>query len=286
MWKTSKIPFVHAKRPMVMAHRGDSANIPENTLESFQDAYKLNVDVIETDVRLTKDGQFVFFHDPKVNRTTNKKGKISDFTLEELKQLDAGYNYKDSNGNYPFRGKGLRICSLKEIIPLFPNVKFNMDIKDKDPKAPQILAEVLKELKVEERVQVGSFHQKQIDAFRKLSKCPTSAGPKETLEFRKISMKWVKDHKEKLNQDISLSQEDIFNHALDYVSLTIPEKLGPLKVITEDMIKFAHKIGIAVFVWTVNDPIQMRKLINWGVDGIFTDVPKDMIMILQKEFGF
>ena len=126
MFKCSTNMFLKNYRPLVMAHRGDSANIPENTVQSFEDARKLKVDVIETDVHITKDNKFVLFHDKSVERTTNGQGLIADLTLAQLKQLDAGYQFQTpGEEDYPFRGKGFRIHALEEILPLFPEVRFN-----------------------------------------------------------------------------------------------------------------------------------------------------------------
>src|SRR6056297_952547 len=93
MWRRSPILFIKNSNPLVMAHRGDSANVPENTKIAFRDAAELDVDVIETDVHITADKKLVFFHDKKLERTTNGKGKITKKTLEELKSLDMGYKF-------------------------------------------------------------------------------------------------------------------------------------------------------------------------------------------------
>ncbi len=179
MWKIHPHPFIRNSRPILFAHRGDSAQIPENTIKSFEDAYKMNVDCIETDVHMTKDYNFVLFHDPSLERTTNGTGEIADFTLAELKTLDAGYKFQPKGTeNFPFRGKGLKILTIEEVLPVFPNVRFNLDIKSNNPKAPEILAQKLKEMDVESRVCVGSFHQSQIKLFRTFSEVATSAGKK------------------------------------------------------------------------------------------------------------
>ncbi|NBK24594.1 MAG: glycerophosphodiester phosphodiesterase, partial [Spirochaetia bacterium] len=95
--------------PKVVAHRGDSAHYPENTLHAFESAYAMGVDVIETDVHLSKDGEVVIWHDPTLDRNTNGSGMIEDHTLSELKELDAGYTFtKDDGKTFPFRGKGVQ----------------------------------------------------------------------------------------------------------------------------------------------------------------------------------
>jgi glycerophosphoryl diester phosphodiesterase len=270
-----------------MAHRGDSKNIPENTLQAFKDAYSLGVDCIETDVRMTKDAQFVFLHDKNLNRTTDHNGLVSQYTLSDLKKFDAGFRYKSDNKNsenkFPFRGKGFQLQTLDEIIPQFPKVRFNMDIKDKDPKAPELLAQKLVNLKVEDRVFVSSFHDDQIKRFRMLSKVPTGAAPQEVWKYRKIAIKWLKTNRNIPEPDPSQFeslQKQIFGNLLPFKALQIPEKLV-LRIITPLFIGFSHMLGIAIQVWTINDEKTMRKLITWNVDGIFTDNPGLLLKVLK-----
>ena len=288
MWKRSPLPFLNnAERhhPIVIAHRGDSSNIPENTVQAFEDAFKLDVDCLETDVHMTKDEQFVLFHDDEVDRTTEAKGLVSSFTLSELKKLDAGYRFQPHN--FPFRAKGLQIQTLDEILLKFP-IRFNLDIKDKDPKVPKLLALKLKELEVEDRVMVGSFHQGQIRCFRKFSEIPTSAGPKEVFKFWRVAKKWIRKHKsiisgENSNNEEKFSQKKIFGTELPYYALQIPEGYYFLRFITPELIKFAHidGINISIQVWTINNEKDIRRFLEWEIDAIFTDKPKLMLEILN-----
>ncbi|MHA1721094.1 MAG: glycerophosphodiester phosphodiesterase [Promethearchaeota archaeon] len=285
MWKRSPLPFLNnlkKNRPLVFAHRGDSSNIPENTIEAFEDAFNLEVDCLETDVHITKDNKFVLFHDNTIDRTTNGKGSISSYTLADLKKLDAGYRFHPPN--FPYRGKGFQIQSLDEILLKFP-IRFNLDIKDRDPKVPELLALKLEELDVKNRVMVGSFHQGQIKRFRKFSEIPTSAGPKEVFKFWRIAKKWIRKHqsilidkKNNFNKEM-LSQKTIFGNELPYFALQIPEGYYFLRFITPELIKFAHieGIDISIQVWTINNEKDIRRFLNWDIDGIFTDKPKLML---------
>ncbi len=300
MWKVSKNPFVKNFRPLVIAHRGDSFNIPENTIQSFEDAYNASVDCIETDIHLTKDKHFIFFHDDRLDRTTNGEGKVSDYTLEELKTFDVGYHFEkmetDEDGNeiktYPFRDKGFKIYAVHEILPMFPKVRFNLDIKNSDPTAPALLADLLKSLKVEDRVIVGSFHQSQVYKFRKSAPyITTSAGPKEVVKFWRKSRKSPKKKAALPNYMAELSttmdvyeerQIQIFGKPLPYTALQIPEGYYFLRIVSPDFIHFAHYLGIAIHVWTINDVETMRKLLEWNVDGIFTDNPRALLDIMKS----
>jgi len=290
MWKTSPLSVLRNFRPLVMAHRGDSAKVPENTLPAFQDAYNLHVDCIETDVRMTQDHQFVFLHDKKLNRTTNVSGLVEDFTLAQVQSFDAGFQFKiKENGKtiFPYRGKGLKIEKVDEIVPQFPNVRFNMDIKTKHPDAPHLLAEKLKDLHLENRIIVASFHDIQIQRFRSVSTIPTSASPKEVIHFRKIANLWVKKNRfpsESANTQYEEIQKSIFGFVLPFKALQIPEKLI-IRVITPAFVQFAHMVGIAVQVWTINTRPQMEKLLKWGVDGIFSDKP-GLLLQVMKDLGY
>ncbi|MHA1819879.1 MAG: glycerophosphodiester phosphodiesterase [Promethearchaeota archaeon] len=287
--------------PLIMAHRGDSSKYPENTILSFRDAYNMGVDVIETDVRMTRDGVLVFNHDSKVDRTTNGKGKISSFTFNELQKLDAGYRFRDNKGKLSFRNKGLKILSVREVLDEFKDIRFNMDIKDKVPKAAEELAKLLKELDAEQRVQVGSFHQKQINYFRTLSNAPTSAGPIESWRFFRAFKYWHKLSKKVQNNSEAFDLHEILKRSVEkyfdlenlkrddkynfpFISLTIPEGLYFFKIISKEFIRFAHNLNIAVFVWTINDKNDMERLLTWGVDGIFTDKPLLLKMVRDLLF--
>eukprot|EP01091_Cochliopodium_minus_P012262 TRINITY_DN3683_c0_g1_i1.p1 TRINITY_DN3683_c0_g1~~TRINITY_DN3683_c0_g1_i1.p1 ORF type:complete len:254 (+),score=49.30 TRINITY_DN3683_c0_g1_i1:59-820(+) len=136
--------------PLILAHRGSRSLYAENTLEAYEIG-QLWADVLEFDVRLTKDDDLVLFHDDTLDRTTNQTGKVKDFTLAELKTLDAGYHYspfsldpsfpniKDEKVKYPLRGKGLKIPTLEEYLGKFKGVRTNIEIKDKNVLAAKLL---------------------------------------------------------------------------------------------------------------------------------------------------
>ena len=127
-------PFVREGGVEVIAHRGGWGLWPENTLFAFQNAVDLGVDMLELDIRGTKDGHIVVFHDSRLRRTTNGTGRVNEFTLEELKKLDAGYQWSPDDGKtFPFRGKGIVIPTLKEVFESFPEMRISIEIKDREP---------------------------------------------------------------------------------------------------------------------------------------------------------
>ncbi len=266
MWRNSKIKFIQGNRPLVMAHRGNSIAVPENSILAFQQAYDLRVDVLETDAHLTKDNNIVFFHDSTLKRVTGERGRIAEKFLQELKVIDLGAKFKLQDGSFPFKGKNLAIQTIEEIFTKFNDIKFNIDIKSTNPDAPKILARKLEELNAQERVMVGSFHQKQIMAFRNCSDIPTSAGPFEVINFLK-----------------SAKKNKTLPHK--YYAIQIPEKLKFISIVNERNVKYAHENEIAVHVWTINEAEKMKALLSLGVDGIFTDNP-ELLIEVEKEMGF
>ncbi|MBD3188253.1 hypothetical protein GF325_15565 [Candidatus Bathyarchaeota archaeon] len=279
-WKVSDIPFLSADHPMVMAHRGNSSGAPENTMAAFLEAATLEVDCLETDVRMTVDGELVFFHDAKVDRTTDGHGRIARLSLIELQRLDAGHGFKDASGNHPFRNQGHQVVTVRDALMALPHMKFNMDIKSRDPSAPRLLAGLLEELDATGRVMVGSFWQKQINRFRHISDAPTSAGIFDVLRFRRFARRHARGD---ALTDTPLNQREVFGKTLPYAALQIPERMGPITILHgETFVQFARAVNIAVHVWTVNERVNMARLLNIGVDGIFTDVPRVLLEIINR----
>jgi len=252
-----------------MAHRGDSQNTPENTMLALESASSIGVDVLESDVHLTKDDKVVLFHDDDLKRTTGKTGSIRSYTLDELREIDFGYNFTPDDGiTFPFRGKGHSIVTLQDAFERFPDTIFNLDIKDDFPSAPMELARTISQTGRSESVIVASFHNHQIERFRELMpKIPTTAHPGEVKRFV-------------LNTKFGLPR--IRSDDIHYKSFAVPMKSGPLKVITKKFVRKAHELNLAVHVWTINDSPTMNLLLDLGVDGIFTDNPKLLREVLNE----
>ncbi|MHA1908425.1 MAG: glycerophosphodiester phosphodiesterase [Candidatus Thorarchaeota archaeon] len=257
------------KRPLIMAHRGDSAATPENTLLSLRRAVEIGVDFLETDVRLTKDDELVLFHDDDLMRTTGKQGTIRDNTLDELKQIDFGSTFSPDEGvSYPYRGKDHTILTLSEAFNAFPEMMINLDIKDKDLHAPELLATSIREHGKQDTVLVGSFHDAQAYRFRKvMPEVRTSACPSEVTRFVFA---------------LKMRVLSLFARGCPYEAFQVPMKYGRIHVVDSRFVKAAHDRNIAVHVWTINEKQQMENLIDLGVDGIFTDEPTLLRNILVE----
>lgn len=256
-------------RPLIMAHRGESGRTPENTMLSLESAVALDVDVLESDVRLTKDNEIVLFHDDDLSRTTGREGSIRSYTLDDILQFDLGYTFTTDNGkSFPFRGKNLKIVTLQNAFERFPDVIFNLDIKDAFPSAPSELAQLISNMDRRKSVIVASFNGVQLERFRELMPdVATSAHPGEVQKFV-------------LNTKIGLPR--IKRKDIQYRAFQVPIKSGPLTIVTRKFISKAHEHNIAVHVWTINDEPTMNYLLEMGVDGIFTDQPSLLKQVLQK----
>lgn len=257
------------KRPLVFAHRGGKGIAPENTLTAFQKSFDLGVDVLELDIHASKDGELVVIHDKMVDRTTNGKGLIAEMTLAEVKKLDAGFNWTDDDGKtFPFRGKDVRIPTLREVFQKFPDTIINIEPKHDDPSPVKPLCDLIKEFKRTDKVIVGSFRDEVLEDFRRNCQgVATSASPSEASGF-------LARFKVGLND----------NYTPIMSALQIPQRIGSFEIITKDYLKAAHESNLQVHVWTINKTENMQHLIELGVDGIMTDYPDRLLELLKKDF--
>ena len=259
-------------RPLIFAHRGGASLAPENTILALRTAVGIGVDVIETDLQLTKDNQFVLFHDDDLMRMAGREETIRDLTLNELKQIDITYNLTPDDGaTYPYRGQGHEILELSEALEEFPeSVIFNMDIKNKeDREAPELLASEIKKHDRANSVIVASFHDRQIQRFRVLMPdVVTAACPGEVSRF----VFGVKTHSLKLTA-----------RNPKYRAFQVPVNYGRISVVNSKFVGAAHERGIAVHVWTINERLEMNNLIDLGVDGIITDEPALLRDLLREK---
>lgn len=253
--------------PWVIAHRGGKGLWPENTLYAFREAVQLGVDVLEMDIHSTKDGVLVVIHDDTVDRTTNGSGEVQNYTLAELQQLDAGYRWTRDDGiTFPYRGQGITIPALEEVLLAFPEMRFNIEIKPPDLLVAAKLCTQIRALQLSERVLVASFHTEVIREFRK--QCPevaTSAGEDEIRTFFILN---------------------IFSLTATYTppahAFQVPEYSGRLHVLTPKFIRNAHRRNVQVHAWTINDAYTMQRLLEIGVDGIITDYPDLLLEVLGR----
>lgn len=175
-------PALAHEHPIAMAHRGSMLLWPENTMTAFQEAVDLGYRYLETDLQISRDGVLVTFHDDTLDRTTDSSGPVSDYSLGELRELDAGYRFR-RNGGYPYRSRGVRIPTLEELATTYPDQVFSLDLKSDGME--EALIGTIRRLDLWDRVIVGSFSDARLRRFRSLLDRPVamSAGPRETLRF-------------------------------------------------------------------------------------------------------
>ena len=168
---------IRGEWPVNLAHRGASDMAPENTIEAFRLAVEAGAGGLELDVHMTRDGHIVVIHDATVDRTTSGSGAVSEMTLHELRKLDAGHNFRPHGGpTRPYRGRGVRVPTLGEVLEEFPGVAVNIDIKAGTPGIEETVFGVLREADALRRAIVVSTPHATVKRFRKVSGGHISTG--------------------------------------------------------------------------------------------------------------
>jgi len=258
-------PFL-AGAPLLVAHRGGAKLAPENTLVAFRSAVEdWGADMLELDVRLTGDGQVVVIHDAKVEPTTEGAGAVAELTLDEIRTLDAGYRFVDLEGERSFRGRGVGVPTMEEVLDACPGVWLNVEAKEARVAGP--LAELLRLRGEEHRVLIAAeLERSRRDARGYAGPWGASRGP--CLRF------WLAHQ---------LPGGGPYTPRAD--ALQIPEIWKGWRVLTPRFVREAHRRNIPVHVWTVDDPADMRRLLEWGVDGIQSDRPDLLSDVLVEMAG-
>lgn len=254
-------------RPQLVAHRGGGGLAPENTLEAFRRAAELwRADMIELDVRATADGACVVIHDETVARTTEGRGRVSGFTLEELRGLDAGYRFSPDGGRtHPFRGRGVRVPTIDEVLAELPGMPLVVEIKEAAAAAP--LRRAIAAAGAEGRVCVAGERAAHRLPFRGYPG-PVSAPSEALIAFYVL-------HRLGLGR--------LWAPAADVANL--PEHHRGRRILTPGLVRGLHERGLAVHIWTVDLESDMRRLLDWGVDGILTDRPDLLARVLHERVG-
>jgi glycerophosphoryl diester phosphodiesterase len=243
--------------PRVFGHRGAAGLAPENTIPSFALALALGADMLELDVHASRDGVVVVCHDPTLERTTNGTGPVRERSLYELQQLDAGYNYTRDGHDYPYRGHGLRVATLEALLKDFPLAYCNIEIKQADPPIVAQVVEVIQRLGAQHRVLLAAEEDAIMQEIHHLAgEIATSFSAAEVADFigRVQSGNWA-------------------GYRPSGRALQIPPRFGDIELATAETVAAAHRCGLEVHVWTINDADEMKSLLELGVDGIISDLP-------------
>ncbi|MDQ6715614.1 MAG: glycerophosphodiester phosphodiesterase [Actinomycetota bacterium] len=246
MRTASQHPYFDAP-PVALAHQGGDGHPPTrglgNTMTAFRAAVELGYRYLETDVHTTRDGHLVVFHDDRLDRVTDGQGLIAQLPWGTVQSA---------------RVRGVEpIPELSEVLETFPGIRVNVDIKA--PGAVGPLWRVIREHGAEDRVCVGSFSNRRLAAFRRLSgpRVATAAGVLGTAALR-FAPDWVSTWLHSPAQALQVPA------SVSLWGLTRP-------VVTPQLLRTAHRLGKQVHVWTIDEAAEMERLLDLGVDGIVTD---------------
>ena len=249
--------FLEAPLPLAMAHRGGAIEHLENTMPAFEACVKLGYRYLETDVRVTADGVLVAFHDPGLERVTDRAGRIEHLPWAEVAVARIG-------GREP-------VLALEELLSAWPDIRFNLDIKAAGVLAP--LVRLVRRLNVADRICLSSFSDARIAAARRLfgpAVC-TSLGPRGVAALRLSSY----------------SPRAAGLVRIQAGCAQVPLQLGGRALVDERFLVAAHDRGLQVHVWTVDTLEETTALLDLGVDGIMTDRPTMLrdVLIERGQWG-
>ena len=262
-------PFFSAPPPRIAGHRGAAGTMPENTLVSFRRGLEDGATFIELDVHASRDGEIVIIHDETVQRTTDGAGTVREMDLAELGRLDAGFRFTPDGATYPFRGRGIGVPTLREFFSEFPRTKATLEIKELSAPAIETLFDLVEEFGKAEEVLVAAEDDAMMDAARAVIRgrgLPVATGFS-TGEIRAfLTPLWTGQE----------PPPDVPGQALQ-----IPRRFQAVDLVTPASVDAAHRRGVEIHVWTVNEVDEMRELLELGVDGIITDYPARLRDLLR-----
>ena len=237
----------------IIGHRGASGTAPENTVVSFDLARSAGAEAFEFDIRLSADGVPVVIHDPTLERTTDGGGAVASRTVAELQRLDAGAQFTRDGLTFPFRGQGVRIPTLAEVLARYPDVPMLVELKLVGAGGP--VREALLAAQATDRVVIASFQSGAVDPFREPPFLP-GASRREIVDLAVRS--W-------------LGLRPVDRGVLAY---SVPDRYrGWIPVPTRRFVRNARTLGRPVHVWTVNDVPTAEALWSVGCAGMITNFP-------------
>ena len=241
-------PFLEGPRPVPIAHRGGASDAPENTLAAFERAVAMGYRYLETDVHATRDGVLMAFHDPDLRRTCGVDARIGDLDLADLREVRVA-------GTEP-------IPTLDDVLGTWPDAMVNIDCKSDAAVGP--LMSRLRSGDALDRTCIGSFSDRRLAAIRREfgDRACTSCGPREIAALRAGS--WIGRAARSAAR-----------------AAQVPVRQGPITILDRRFVEAAHRSGLHVHAWTIDDPAEMHRLLDLGVDGIMTDRPAALLDVLR-----
>jgi glycerophosphoryl diester phosphodiesterase len=257
---TARHPFLDHPGPLAFAHRGGAADGLENTLVAFRRAVDLGYRYLETDVHATSDGVLVAFHDATLDRLTDARGAIADLPWRQVRTA---------------RVAGRELLPLfEELLAAFPDARFNVDVKAAPAIVPLVAA--IEAADAWDRVCVGSFSQQRIARVRQLAdeRLATSLGVRGVAALRLLGVAGY------------TGRAPGWTGIDAAVCVQVPERQSGIRVVDRGFLAAAHRRGLQVHVWTVNDRDRMASLLDLGVDGIMTDHIETLRAVLAERGGW
>ncbi|MBW2229780.1 MAG: glycerophosphodiester phosphodiesterase [Deltaproteobacteria bacterium] len=262
-------PYFDVTRPVILGHRGAAGVAPENTLAAFARGLADGAHIIESDVQRTKDGVPVLIHDAELDRTTDGHGPVASLTWAELQELDAGHWFTAADtGDFPFRGRGHRVPSLKQTFEAWPEARFNLELKAESREMVAEVVRLVQKLDRENRTLLTAGEDR-VQAMLREELEESGARPALGASLADI---------------LAVVQSALAGAvpSTDSMALQIPTEFAGNPLVTPELVAHCHAHGIEVHVWTVNDPDEIRRLIALGVDGIVTDYPGRMAQLCAE----
>jgi glycerophosphoryl diester phosphodiesterase len=237
---------------LVVAHRGASADAPENTMPAFQLAVDMGADAIELDVHLTADGKLAIIHDETLDRTTDLSGPVASMTMAQIRRADAGYRFEAGEGSFPFRGKKLRVPTLTEVLAWLPE-GIGLAIEIKAVAATDAAVKALRRSKVRaaKAVSLISYDEQALDRARELD-------PEIPTGYLLVPLQSL---------DVGLT------YVVQHGHTAIHPWEGDLGLDPQPFMYLANAYGRLVGCYVVNDPERMQQLASLGLWGFVTDLP-------------
>ncbi len=257
--------FLSAGRPRIFAHRGGCALGPENTIAAFDLGRAAGADGLEFDVHLAADGVVVVCHDDTLERTTNGTGLLRALSAADLARVDAGFRFVDAHGAFPFRGLGVGIPTLEDVLRRYPEMFLIIEMKDDTDAMGQAVAAAVRKAGAVDRVCAAGYGQQALDAARtSLPEMATSASLAEA--------RWAV-YRSLVGWPVRRAAYDAFQ---------VPESAGAIRIVSPRFVRHVHNTGRRIQVWTVDDEPDMRRLLSWGVDGLISNRP-DLAVRVRNE---
>jgi glycerophosphoryl diester phosphodiesterase len=266
--------FLDADPPLAFAHRGGAAAGPENSVRAFQRAIDLGYRYLETDVHATADGVLLAFHDPTLDRVTDARGHIAELPYAEVARARIAHSEP--------------IPLLEDLLGAWPEVRINIDVKEKTAIGP--LVDVIRRTGALDRVCVASFSDRRVAAVRAAlgPRLCTSLGPLGVARLRLVSsLWWATPQRWQIQRRWQSRRRSApWLPLLNWLAARripcaqVPARLRGRPFIGRRFLWAAHERGIVVHAWTVDDPVEMHRLLDLGVDGIMTDEPEVLRQVM------